>query len=85
MADKQKLQQFRSRVLKQSILKSGLFGLLIGACTAFIAAFVSWFFGYDGGLWLSIGILVGVSAISGVVLYFTKFQMKNAIVTWIIF
>ena len=79
MADKQTLQQFRSRVMKQSVLRSGLYGLLIGACTAFIAAFVSWFFGYDGGLWLSIGILVGVTAISGVILYFTKFRVTNSL------
>lgn len=79
MADKQRLQQFRSRVMKQSILKSGLFGLLIGSCAGFVAAFVSWFFGYDDGLWLSIGILIGVSAISGVVLYFTKFRVTNSL------
>lgn len=79
MADKQMLQQFRSRVMNQSVLRSGLYGLLIGACTAFVAAFVSWFFGYDGGLWLSIGLLVGVTVISGVILYFTKFRVTNSL------
>lgn len=79
MADKQTLQQFRSRVMKQSVLRSGLYGLLIGACTAFVAAFVSWFLGYDGGLWVSIGIFVGVTAISGVILYFKKFRVTNSL------
>ncbi len=79
MADKQTLQQFRKRVVAQSILRSGLFGLLIGCGASFLSALVSWFFGYDGGLWLSIGIFVGVTAGSGVILYFTKFRVTDSV------
>ena len=80
MKNKQTLQQFRERVFKQSVLRSGLFGLLIGLTVAFVTALVSWFFGYDGGLWLSIGLLVGVSAISGVALYFLKYRATDVFV-----
>ena len=80
MADsKQTLQQFRSHILKQNVLKSGLFGLLIGLCASFTSALVSWFFGYDGGLWLSIGILVGTTAVGSVILYFTKFRVTDSL------
>lgn len=80
MKNKQTLQQFRERVFKQSVLRSGLFGLLIGLTVAFVTALVSWFFGYNGGLWLSIGLLVGVSAISGVALYFVKFRATDSLI-----
>ena len=80
MADsKQTLQQFRSHILKQNVLKSVLFGLLIGLCASFMSALVSWFFGYDGGLWLSIGILVGTTAVGSVILYFTKFRVTDSL------
>ena len=79
MKNKQTLQQFRNRVLAQSLLKSGLFGLLIGCCAAFLMAFISWFVGFNGGLWLSIGILVSVTAGSGALLYFTKFRVTNSL------
>jgi hypothetical protein len=46
---------------------------MIGLFANFLAAAVAWFFDF-GGIWFGIGIGVGITLISSVILYFAKFK-----------
>ena len=49
-------------------------GLIIGFSTIAVIALVTWLVGYESGLWLALGVGVGLCAISTVLLYFLKFR-----------
>jgi len=74
MKNKQLFKQYRNRLAIEGVLKSTFLGLIIGLAVNFATAFVSWFFGYEGGTWLAIGLGVGTALASGVILYFAKFR-----------
>ena len=74
MKNKQLFKQYKNRLAVEGIIKSTILGLIIGLGVNFITAFVSWFFGYDDGTWLAIGLGLGTALVSGVILYFGKFR-----------
>ena len=49
-------------------------GLAIGFGCGFISALVSWLTSFKGGLWLSLGIIFGVTVISAAIFYFARFR-----------
>ena len=74
------LKPFRNQVLKNSVLHSSIFGCIIGLIAAFIVTLVSWFFGYDKGLEVSILTFVSAAAVSSVILCLTKFRVTDVVV-----
>lgn len=73
MIQKKFFEQHYVRLRTHGIIKAALSGLTVGLFTVFVAATVAWFFGF-GGIWFGLGIGLGVGAVSGVILYFTKFK-----------
>lgn len=66
-------KQCVSRLKVEGFLKSLFLGLMIGGAVVTIVAFFAWFFGFKG-LWLSIGLFFGVSAIATTAFFFLMFQ-----------
>ena len=67
-------EKCRSRLVKEGILKSVVVGFTAGFAADFIIALVCWLCNYKSGMWLALGLGLGVAAIAGVVLYFVKFR-----------
>lgn len=76
MERNQTFQNYYSRMVREGILKSVLCGFIVGFVVNFVAAFVAWLFDFNG-LWLAIGLGIGVAVISGVLFYFCKFRPTN--------
>ncbi|MBQ8319302.1 MAG: hypothetical protein IJX81_00305 [Clostridia bacterium] len=76
MEHKQLFKKYRSRLIGQGIIKSVLYGLIVGFAVNFVAALVAWFVGYDG-TWLSVGVGVAAMLVSGLIFYFVKFHPSS--------
>ena len=74
MNDKDILAKCKKHMLVESIVKSALCGLSVGMGVDIIVAFLSWLFGFSGGLWLAIGLGVGIAAGSAVIFYYKLFK-----------
>ena len=70
---KKYFEKYYSRLRFEAVLKSLLPGLIVGLAAAFVMATVSWFCDFNG-LWLSIGLLVLVSAGMTVLFYYKHFK-----------
>lgn len=66
-------RDYYSRLRREGLIKALLWGLAIGFFAAFIAAFATWM-SYFKGFYLTVGILVGVTALCTVALYFLFFK-----------
>ena len=80
MKNQQHFKRYLTKLRFEAFLKSLLSGLAVGFIANFITALVTWFTPYNG-LWLSIGTLVGVTAVATLFFYFKKFYpsvMTNA-------
>ena len=80
MKNKQHFKRYLTKLRFEAFLKSLLSGLAVGFIANFISALVTWFTPYDG-LWLSLGILAGVTVVSTIFFYFRFFYpsvMANA-------
>lgn len=78
MEKKALFDKYRSRLRNEGIVKSLLCGLIAGTAVMFVAAFSSWFASF-GEKWIiplliSLGAGLAVTAIVGVILYFTLFR-----------
>ncbi len=73
MKNEQIFNKYNSRLVKEGILKSVLCGVTAGFAAVFVISVVSWFTAYNG-LWLSVGLGLGISAIVSVICYFVKFR-----------
>lgn len=67
-------KKYHRRIAAEGILKSLLYGLIAGSLVALVTALLSWFFGFKGGLWLSIGLFFVGLAATALPLYFFKFR-----------
>ena len=80
MDNKNYFQQQTPKLRTEAVLKS-LFGALsLGFVALFIAAFATWFAPFNG-LWLSLGVFVGVTAITFPLFYLKRFYpsvVRNA-------
>lgn len=74
MDDTKLFEKYRSRLVKEGIIKSLMAGFIAGFVTDFIVALVCWLCNYKYGLWLGLGLGCGVGAAIGVLLYFLKFR-----------
>lgn len=74
MDPKKYFKKYHSKLKFEAILKSLLMGLIIGFSAAFAMAAVAWFAGFNG-LWIAIGILVGVTAAATAIFYLKKFKL----------
>ena len=69
--------KYYSKLRFEAVIKALVAGLSVGFVANFIAALVTWFTPVDG-LWISLGVLVGVSAIATLLFYFKRFR-PNAV------
>ena len=74
MNAKKFFQKLYKRLVFEAILLSLMTGLAIGFGCGFISALVSWLTSFKGGLWLSLGIIFGVTVISAAIFYFARFR-----------
>lgn len=80
MNAKKHFEKYYLKLTLEAILKSALCGLVFGFAACFIASLVNWLTGFDG-LWLSIGLLLAVTAGVAAIFYFKRFKltaMSNA-------
>lgn len=74
MEYKQIYDKYRSRLIYEGILKSLLLGLIVGCGVCGITALITWFTDFNGGFWLSLGLLVAGVAASTPAFYFAMFK-----------
>lgn len=67
-------RKYHKRIAREGIMKSLLYGLIVGSCALLVSSLVCWFFGFRGGLWLSIGLFVLGVTVTSFLLYFLKFR-----------
>ena len=73
MNAKQLFQKYHKRMVKVSIVKATLIGLLAALAALFITAAVCWFVGFKG-IWLSVVLFVVVLAATAVTVYLVKYR-----------
>lgn len=67
-------KKYRSRVVKEGILKAVVCGLIVGFAVLIAAALAFWFAGVPWGLWLSIALFAVATGASVPAFYFLKFK-----------
>ena len=67
-------KKYRSRVVKEGILKAVVCGLIVGFAVLIVTALAFWFAGVPWGLWLSIALFAAATGASVPALYFLKFK-----------
>ena len=73
MQNKQNLfKEYYKRIALEGIFKSLFLAVIIGFSATFVVAAVSWFFGFDFGLILSIVVAAVTTVASGLCAYFFK-------------
>lgn len=73
MSQKKRFSNLDSKLLREAILRSALWGVAAGAVVAFAAAVACWFL-EASLLWVALATLLAASAIAGVLFYFTTFH-----------
>lgn len=68
--------QCKSNLKKERILKSFLCGAIVGLGAAMIIALVSWFAEFTG-LWISLGVGLGLWAVASLIFFFFVFKVKD--------
>ena len=75
MQNKQNLfKKYYKRIALEGIFKSLFLAVIIGFSATFVVATVSWFFGFDFGLILSIVVAAVTTVASGLFAYFFKYR-----------
>ena len=80
MDNKNYFQQQTPKLRTEAVLKSLFCALSLGFVALFVAAFATWFAPFNG-LWLSLGVFVGVTAITFPLFYLKRFYpsvVRNA-------
>lgn len=80
MNRKQHFEKHYSKLRFEAWFNSALYGFIVGLFSGFVVALVYWFLAMNG-LWLSIGVVFGVAALTSPIFYFAKFRpnvVKNA-------
>lgn len=70
------LKKYRSRLIKEAMLKSFALGGLIALAALAVSAFVVWMTGYEA-FWISFIVFGGVFAIATAALYFFRFRPSD--------
>ena len=66
-------EKHHSRLVTEGIIKSALYGLMIGFSVDFLLSLAAWIFDF-GSVWLPIGCGIGAAIISGALFYFLKLR-----------
>ena len=74
MSNKQVFEQYYSRLAKEGVLKALFCGLIVGFAVDFVLAFITWFFGYEWGLWVSLGAGIVCAVGATLLFYYKKFR-----------
>ena len=74
MNDKDILIEYRKHMVTEAIIKAVMCGFIVGLGVNLIVALTSWLFGFSGGLWLAIGLGVGIAAGCAAIFYFKIFK-----------
>ena len=73
MNRKKHFEKHYSKLRFEAWFNSALFGLIVSLFTGFVVALVYWFLAMNG-LWLSLGVTLGVAVLSTPIFYFAKFR-----------
>ena len=73
MNQKKRFSNLDSKLLREAILRSALWGIAAGAAVAFAGAVACWFL-EASLLWVALATLLAASVIAGVLFYFTTFR-----------
>ena len=73
MNQKKRFSNLDSKLFREAILRSALWGVAAGAVVAFAAAVACWFL-EASLLWVALAFLLAASAFAGVLFYFTTFH-----------
>lgn len=73
MSLKELLKKHYSRLTLEGIVRSALFGLALGFGTNLVVGFIVWLFEL-GGIWIPIGVGLGVGVLAGVGAYFLIYR-----------
>ncbi len=74
MSDRGNIKRYGARVKREAVLKALLIGLTAGASAATLTELISWFVGFKEGLYVALGLLVVITTVLTVALYFAKFR-----------
>lgn len=67
-------EKYRSRVVREGILKAVFCGLIVGLAVFIVSATALWFVGVTWGIWLSLALFLAGTGISVPVFYYVKFK-----------
>ena len=70
----QHFKEHEGKLRFEALLKALLLGIVVGTVVGFITAALSWLFAFDAGLWLSLGLLVVIGALSTWIFYEKTFK-----------
>lgn len=76
MKNEQLFPEQQKKLKKEAILRSIFSGLAVGFGVNFVAALVTWFLPING-LWISLALLLGVTAITAPIFYVKRFRPNN--------
>ena len=76
MAEKRNslFEKYRSRVVREGVLKAVFCGLIIGFAVFIVSAAALWFTGVTWGIWLSLALFLVCTGISVPIFYYAKFK-----------
>lgn len=74
MEKKDLFKKYHRRIAKEGVVKALLYGIVAGSGVMLLTALLSWFFGFKGGLWLSIALFGVALAATALLVYFIKFR-----------
>lgn len=72
--NKQIYGKYRKRIVKEGILKSLFFGIIFGSLALVSIGFLTWFFDYKPGLFISIAAFIVIAATITPLLYFLHYR-----------
>lgn len=73
MNNKSVFKKFYGKLVREGVTKSLMISASVALAVAGLCAFVAWFIGFNA-LWISLGIIVGVTLILTPIFYFKKFR-----------
>ncbi len=71
------LKKFRQRIVRNALIKTFLCAAVIACGVLIVSALASWIFGFQAGIWLSVGLFVGSFAAAFTLFYLFKFRPSD--------
>ena len=67
-------KKYRSRLVREGVLKSFLNGLIVFGALDAVISLIVWLCGMQGGVWLALGAAAGGGIACGLLFYFLKYK-----------